>query len=84
MNDPYIAIGSFDRQNLFYGVKSFSRSQSFLDELVTNVSKYSANAGSTIIYCTTVNDAEQVCLTVFFIDVTSIFTYLSVYPFYIY
>ncbi|XP_008782729.2 probable ATP-dependent DNA helicase RecQ isoform X2 [Phoenix dactylifera] len=61
MNDPYIAIGSFDRQNLFYGAKSFSRSQSFLDELVTEVSKYSANAGSTIIYCTTVKDAEQIC-----------------------
>ncbi|EHA8590722.1 ATP-dependent DNA helicase [Cocos nucifera] len=61
MNDAYSAIGSFDRQNLFYGVKSFSRSQSFLDELVTEVSKYSANAGSTIIYCTTVKDAEQIC-----------------------
>ena len=84
MNDPYSAIGSFDRQNLFYGVKSFSRSQSFLDELVTEVSTYSANAGSTIIYCTTVKDAEQVCLTVFFINVTLVFTYLGIYPFYIY
>ncbi|KAH7677615.1 DNA helicase protein [Dioscorea alata] len=61
MNDPYIAIGSFDRPNLFYGVKCLSRSMSFVDELVAEVSKYSSSAGSTIIYCTTVKDTEQIC-----------------------
>lgn len=61
MNEPYIAIGSFDRQNLFYGVKSFNRSVSFVDELVAEISKYNATAGSTIIYCTTVKDTEQIC-----------------------
>ncbi|XP_020273084.1 uncharacterized protein LOC109848140 isoform X2 [Asparagus officinalis] len=61
MSDPYIAIGSFDRQNLFYGVKILSRSTSFVDELVTEVSKYSNNGGSTIIYCTTIKDSEQIC-----------------------
>lgn len=60
MNETFIAVGSFDRQNLFYGVKSFNRSLSFVDELVQEVSKYINSAGSTIIYCTTVKDTEQV------------------------
>ncbi|KAJ0979160.1 hypothetical protein J5N97_014634 [Dioscorea zingiberensis] len=61
MKDTYIAIGSFDRPNLFYGVKCSSRSMSFVDELVVEVSKYISSAGSTIIYCTTVKDTEQIC-----------------------
>uniref|UniRef100_A0A6V7QRN9 ATP-dependent DNA helicase n=1 Tax=Ananas comosus var. bracteatus TaxID=296719 RepID=A0A6V7QRN9_ANACO len=61
MRDPYIVIGSFDRQNLFYGVKSCNRTTSFLEELVTEVSNYNANKSSTIIYCTTVKDTEQIC-----------------------
>ncbi|WOL01871.1 hypothetical protein Cni_G10590 [Canna indica] len=60
MNDPFIAIGSFDRQNLFYGVKPFRRSLSFVEELVQEVSEYINNAGSTIIYCTTVKDTEEI------------------------
>ncbi|CAL9099341.1 unnamed protein product [Musa textilis] len=60
MNETFIAVGSFDRQNLFYGVKSFNRSLSFVDELVQEVSKYINSAGSTIIYCTTVKDTEQI------------------------
>ncbi|KAL7247130.1 hypothetical protein ACSBR2_002113 [Camellia fascicularis] len=60
MRDPYVTIGSFDRNNLFYGVKSFKRISSFVDELVGEVSKCVANAGSTIIYCTTVKDVEQI------------------------
>ncbi|GFZ20021.1 RECQ helicase SIM [Actinidia rufa] len=60
MRDPYVTIGSFDRTNLFYGVKSFNRSVSFLEELVEEVSKCVANAGSTIIYCTTIKDVEQI------------------------
>ncbi|KAK1265466.1 ATP-dependent DNA helicase Q-like 4B [Acorus gramineus] len=60
MTDPYIAVGSFDRNNLFYGVKSFARGMAFVDELVNEISKNVATSGSTIIYCTTVKDAEQI------------------------
>jgi len=73
MRDPYIAVGSFDRNNLFYGVKYFNGS-SFVDELVGEVSKCVATAGSTIIYCTTVRDAEQVILLSI-----SVFSLLSCY-----
>ncbi|KAH7542864.1 hypothetical protein FEM48_Zijuj02G0120500 [Ziziphus jujuba var. spinosa] len=60
MKDPYVAIGSFDRQNLFYGVKSFNRGQSSVDELVQEISKFVASTSSTIVYCTTRNDVEQI------------------------
>ena len=60
MKDPFVSIGSFDRKNLFYGVKSFNRGQSSVDELVKEIVKYVASAGSTIIYCTTIKDVEQV------------------------
>ncbi|KAJ0075745.1 hypothetical protein Patl1_35065 [Pistacia atlantica] len=60
MKDPYVAIGSFDRKNLFYGVKVINRGQSFVDELVKEISVFVANAGSTIIYCTTIKDVEQI------------------------
>ncbi|PON69537.1 DNA helicase, ATP-dependent [Parasponia andersonii] len=60
MKDPYVSIGSFDRQNLYYGVKSFNRGQSSVDELVKEIAKYVAIAGSTIIYCTTIKDVEQI------------------------
>ncbi|XP_009379064.2 ATP-dependent DNA helicase RecQ-like [Pyrus x bretschneideri] len=60
MQNPYVAIGSFDRTNLFYGVKSFNRGQSFVQELVQEVSKFVRSDGSTIIYCTTIKDVEQV------------------------
>ncbi|KAG9443392.1 hypothetical protein H6P81_014732 [Aristolochia fimbriata] len=60
MKDPYVAIGSFDRPNLFYGVKHFDRGDSFVEELVREITKHVANAGSTIIYCTTVKDTEQI------------------------
>lgn len=61
MQNPYVTIGSFDRPNLFYGVKSFNRGQSFVHELVQEVSKFVSRDGSTIIYCTTIKDVEQVC-----------------------
>ncbi|PKU63569.1 Mediator of RNA polymerase II transcription subunit 34 [Dendrobium catenatum] len=61
MTDPFISIGSFDRKNLFYGVKPYHRSQLFMDELVKEVSKYNVSGGSVIIYCTTVKDTEQIC-----------------------
>ncbi|XP_060216949.1 uncharacterized protein LOC132644378 isoform X1 [Lycium barbarum] len=60
MKDPHVAIGSFDRKNLFYGVKSFRRSSQFVDQLVEEISKYVDNANSTIIYCTTVKDTEEI------------------------
>lgn len=60
IKDPYVAVGSFDRTNLFYGVKSFNRGYSFLDEFIQEVSKSVASAGSTIIYCLTIKDVEQV------------------------
>lgn len=67
MNNPYVAVGSFDRKNLFYGVKHFNRSLPFVDELVQEISKYARKAGSTIIYCTTIKDVEQVLFVRFFI-----------------
>nr|XP_010325732.1 uncharacterized protein LOC101263933 isoform X7 [Solanum lycopersicum] len=60
MKDHHVAIGSFDRKNLFYGVKSFSRSSQFVDQLVEEISKYVDNANSTIVYCTTVKDTEEI------------------------
>ncbi|KAK7301998.1 hypothetical protein RJT34_12875 [Clitoria ternatea] len=60
MNNPYVMVGSFDRGNLFYGVKPFNRGQSFIDELVREISKEVASGGSTIVYCTTIKDVEQI------------------------
>lgn len=60
MNNPYVSIGSFDRKNLFYGVKPFNRSQSSVDELVQEIRKFVTSACSTIVYCTTIKDVEQV------------------------
>ncbi|KAI5432919.1 hypothetical protein KIW84_020294 [Lathyrus oleraceus] len=54
LNNPYIAFGSFDRPNLFYGVKQFNRRQYFIDELMEEISKEVANVCSTTIYCTTI------------------------------
>ncbi|XP_027334856.1 uncharacterized protein LOC113849276 isoform X2 [Abrus precatorius] len=63
MNNPYVMVGSFDRANLFYGVKLFNRGQAFIDELVLGISKEVASGGSTIIYCTTIKDVEQIFKT---------------------
>ncbi|CAO2833304.1 unnamed protein product [Amaranthus hypochondriacus] len=60
MKDPFVAIGSFDRRNLFYGVKSCNRGYNSLDELVEEVSKSMASTGSTIIYCVTIKDVEKI------------------------
>lgn len=57
---PHVVVGSFDRHNLFYGVKTCNRSMSFISELVKDVSKRSDVGESTIIYCTTIRDTEQV------------------------
>lgn len=66
MNDPYVSIGSFDRKNLFYGVKPFNRGQSSVDELVQEIMNFVASSGSTIVYCTTIKDVEQVYYSFFF------------------
>ncbi|CAN6206495.1 unnamed protein product [Urochloa humidicola] len=60
LRNPHVVVGSFDRHNLFYGVKSCNRSISFVSELVKDVSKRSAVGESTIIYCTTIRETEQV------------------------
>ncbi|CAL5061003.1 unnamed protein product [Urochloa decumbens] len=60
LRSPHVVVGSFDRHNLFYGVKSCNRSISFVGELVKDVSKRSAVGESTIIYCTTIRETEQV------------------------
>ncbi|OEL23807.1 Werner syndrome ATP-dependent helicase-like protein [Dichanthelium oligosanthes] len=61
LRNPHVVVGSFDRHNLFYGVKSCNRSISFVSELLKDVSKRSAVGESTIIYCTTIRETEQVC-----------------------
>ncbi|KAJ4981678.1 hypothetical protein NE237_032515 [Protea cynaroides] len=63
MNDPFIAIGSFDRENLFYGVKCCGRGLPLVDELVGEVSKHVASSSSTIVYCTTIKDTEQIFMS---------------------
>ena len=61
MKDPQVTIGSFDRTNLFYGVKFFNHRRLLMNELVLDISKYVGSGGSTIIYCRTIKDVEQVC-----------------------
>ncbi|CAH1430317.1 unnamed protein product [Lactuca virosa] len=60
MKDPHDAIGSFDRKNIYYGVKYINRGASFVDELMEQVSKHVSNDGSTIVYCTTIKDVQEV------------------------
>ncbi|XP_047938847.1 ATP-dependent DNA helicase RecQ-like isoform X1 [Salvia hispanica] len=60
LQSPHITIGSFDRQNLFYSCQSFVRGSAFLNELVSEISTCAAKTESTIIYCTTVKDVEEV------------------------
>lgn len=60
MQSPHVTIGSFDRHNLIYSVKSFDRGSAFLNELVDEISTCVHKAESTIIYCTTVRDVEEV------------------------
>ncbi|GAV80936.1 DEAD domain-containing protein/Helicase_C domain-containing protein/HRDC domain-containing protein/RQC domain-containing protein [Cephalotus follicularis] len=60
MKDPYVPIGSFDRKNLFYGVKRIDRGLPFIEELVQEILKFVGSGGSTIIYCTTIKDVDQI------------------------
>eukprot|EP00897_Mesotaenium_endlicherianum_P008728 jgi/Mesen1/7884/ME000420S07022 len=57
---PYTAVSSFDRANLFYAVKALARTQSFRDELAEQVQRDAVAGGATIIYTTTVRDADEV------------------------
>ncbi|TVU07980.1 hypothetical protein EJB05_41362, partial [Eragrostis curvula] len=60
LRDPHAYIGTFDRPNLFYGVKLCDRSDSFTSELAKDIQKKCTDGESTIIYCTTIKDTEQI------------------------
>ncbi|MCO5604621.1 hypothetical protein L7F22_058790 [Adiantum nelumboides] len=53
-------VSTFNRPNLFYGVKFINRSHAFREELAQQVMKDCQSGGSTIIYCTTIKDVEEV------------------------
>ena len=60
MNNPFISVGSFDRKNLFYGVKPYNRGLHIVDDLVQEISRSIASGGSAIVYCTRIKDVKQV------------------------
>lgn len=60
--NPFVYIGSFDRPNLFYGVKLFksgSSRQSCILEMLHDVPIRVSSHESTIIYCATIRDTEE-------------------------
>ncbi|KAL6634743.1 hypothetical protein ACP70R_027414 [Stipagrostis hirtigluma subsp. patula] len=60
LKNPKVSIGTFDRPNLFYGVRLCDRSEGFMNDFIEEVINKSNSGGSTIVYCTTVRDTEQV------------------------
>ncbi|KAH9308956.1 hypothetical protein KI387_036867, partial [Taxus chinensis] len=58
--NPYKVIGSFDRPNLYYGVKTLNRTAAFREELAHEIAKDIKGGGSTIVYCATIKDTEEV------------------------
>ena len=62
MEDVYEVVSTFDRPNIFYGVKFINRTHTFREELAHEVMKDCKSGGSTIIYCTTIRDVEEVLL----------------------
>lgn len=64
LKDPYLAVGSFDRKNLFYGVKTSNHGSSSVFEFVEEILKCVASSGSIIIYCTSIKDVEQVIFVI--------------------
>lgn len=60
LQTAFTAVSSFDRPNIFYGVKGLSRTAAFKEELAREIMKDVGMSGSTIIYCTTVKDVEEV------------------------
>jgi ATP-dependent DNA helicase RecQ len=62
LKNPFLHVGSFDRPNLFYGAKCCENSKHFLDELNLHMSDRRKAEESTIVYCATIRDAEDVCI----------------------
>lgn len=62
LRDYFTAVSTFDRPNIFYGVRTFSRTSAFREELGREVLKDISGGGSTLIYCTTVKDVQEVCI----------------------
>lgn len=60
LRNPFEVVSSFDRPNIFYGAKYISRTYVFREELADEVKKDCKSEGSTIIYCTTIKDVEEV------------------------
>lgn len=60
LRNPFKVVSTFDRPNIFYGVKYINRSHAFREELALEVKKECQSGGSTIIYCTTIKDVEEV------------------------
>jgi hypothetical protein len=58
--DPFVHVGSFDRPNLFYGAKCCDSSNQFMNELTLHMREATIAEHSTIVYCATVRDAEDV------------------------
>jgi hypothetical protein len=62
LHNPFIYIGSFDRPNLFYGVKLIKSRSSKLQtilEMLRDVPRRVESRESTIIYCVTIKDTQQ-------------------------
>jgi hypothetical protein len=62
LHNPFIYIGSFDRPNLFYGVKLIKPRSSKLQtilEMLRDVPCRVESRESTIIYCVTIKDTQQ-------------------------
>lgn len=60
LQSAYTAVSSFDRPNIFYGVKSLSRTTAFKEDLAKEIMDDVGKSGSTIIYCTTIKDVDEV------------------------
>lgn len=62
LHEPFTYIGSFDRPNLFYGVKLI-KPGSHLDESILDMLKHVpprvSSRESTIIYCATIRHTEK-------------------------
>jgi superfamily II DNA helicase RecQ len=59
LRSAHIAISSFDRPNISYQVRRLA-ANAFLKEITKEVLKTKDTAGSTIVYCTTVDAVEEV------------------------
>lgn len=60
LQSAYTAVSSFDRPNIFYGVKGLSRTTAFKEDLAKEIMEDVGKSGSTIIYCTTIKDVDEV------------------------